>query len=496
MSEGIEIAGIKISQSDWEKTPRSVQALVTVLSERLIHYEERLTHLEERLNQNSQNSSQPSSKDGFGKKVKPEKTPKKKPSRSQNLETPKRELYALEECQAVHIQVPEHCHQCKESLSGTDPHPYRHQVIEIPPISPKVTEYQLHQLECAHCGAFTRGTLPPDICASGYGERLAGVVSLLSSEYRQSHRMVQRLLGAIFNIPISRSSVNRLRQEVSEAVSTAVESAGQYVQSQGVIHSDETSFKQGNRDGLNTNQTQGWVWSLVTPLVSFFEVVLSRSGATAQALIGKDFGGVVVSDRYSSYTWIELSQRQVCWAHLKRDFTAISQRKGVSKDIGDALLFREKRLFRWWHRVRDGTLTRDEFRVLVEPLRAGLRADLESAAELPIAPQEKTPLAKTVRTCAQVLKVESALWTFVEMPGVEPTNNAAERALRPAVIWRRTSFGSQSKAGSQFVSRMLTVVTSLKAQQRDVLDFLAQSCRAARLGLPTPSLLPQTQSSE
>jgi transposase len=204
MSEGIEIAGIKISQSDWEKTPRSVQALVTVLSERLIHYEERLTHLEERLNQNSQNSSQPSSKDGFGKKVKPEKTPKKKPSRSQNLETPKRELYALEECQAVHIQVPEHCHQCKESLSGTDPHPYRHQVIEIPPISPKVTEYQLHQLECAHCGAFTRGTLPPDICASGYGERLAGVVSLLSSEYRQSHRMVQRLLGAIFNIPISR----------------------------------------------------------------------------------------------------------------------------------------------------------------------------------------------------------------------------------------------------------------------------------------------------
>ena len=496
MSEEIEIAGIKISQSEWEKTPKSVQALVTVLSERLIHYEERLTHLEEQLNQNSQNSSQPSSKDGFGEKVKPSKPPRKKARQFQKVEKPQRELYPIEKCQAVHIQVPDHCHQCKESLSGTDPHPYRHQVIEIPPISPKVIEYQLHQLECEHCGGFTRGTLPSGVCASGYGERLAGVVSLLSSEYRQSHRMVQRLMEALFNIPISRGSVNRLRREVSEAVSAAVESAGQYVQTQAVMNSDETSFKQGNRDGLNPKQTQGWIWTLVTPLVSFFEVVLSRSGATAQALIGNEFAGVVVSDRYSSYTWIEVTQRQVCWAHLKRDFTAISQRKGVSKEIGEALLFREKRLFRWWHRVRDGTLTWDEFRVLVEPLRAGLRADLESAAELPIAPHEKTPLAKTVRTCIQILKVESALWTFVEMPGVEPTNNAAERALRPAVIWRRTSFGSQSKAGSQFVSRMLTVVTSLKAQQRDVLDFLAQSCRAARLGLPTPSLLPQTQSSE
>lgn len=496
MSEEIEIAGVKISQSDWDKTPKSVQALVIVLSERLIHLEERLSHLEERLKQNSQNSSQPSSKDGFGKKVKSVKTQRKKPSRFQKIEKPKRALYPIEQCQSVHKQVPEHCHQCKEPLNGTDAQPHRHQIIEIPPITPTVIEYQLHQLECEHCGALTRGTLPPEVCASGYGERLAGVVSLLSSEYRQSHRMVQRLMEALFNIQISRSSVNRLRLEVSEAVSAAVERAGQYVQTQSLMHSDETSFKQGNRDGHNPKQTQGWMWTLVTPLVSFFEVVLSRSGATAQALIGKDFGGVVVSDRYSSYTWIELTQRQVCWAHLKRDFTAISERKGVSKEIGEALLFREKRLFRWWHRVRDGTLSREEFRVLVEPLRVGLKAELESATELPIAHQEKTPLAKTVRTCAQILKVESALWTFVEIPGVEPTNNSAERALRPAVIWRRTSFGSQSKAGSQFVSRMLTVVTSLKAQQRDVLDFLAQSCRAARLGLPTPSLLPQTQSSE
>ena len=126
----------------------------------------------------------------------------------------------------------------------------------------------------------------------------------------------------------------------------------------------------------------------------------------------------------------------------------------------------------------------------MQPLRAGLKAELESAAELPISKGEKTPLAKTVRTAQKLLKVESALWTFVQTPGLEPTNNAAERALRPAVIWRRTSFGSQSRAGSLFVTRMLTVVTSLKAQQRDVLDFLTLSCRVARRGQTPPSLIP------
>jgi hypothetical protein len=279
---------------------------------------------------------------------------------------------------------------------------------------------------------------------------------------------------------------------MSEALCSATTQAKDYIQSQSVIHSDETSFKQGNQDKLNPNKTQGWIWTLVTPLVCFFEVVLSRSGATAQTFIGKDFKDIVVSDRYSSYNWIERSQRQVCWAHIKRDFTVIAERSGVSKEIGEALLFRERRLFRWWHRVRDGTLSHEAFKALVEPLREGLKRELEAAARLPIGEKEKTPLAKTVRTCRQLLKVESALWTFVGIPGVEPTNNHVERALRPAVIWRRTSFGSQSRAGSLFVSRMLTVVSSLKAQHRDGLEFLTQSCRAARSGLTPPDLIPQS----
>ena len=223
----------------------------------------------------------------------------------------------------------------------------------------------------------------------------------------------------------------------------------------------------------------------------FFEVVLSRSQATAKALIGEAYEGIVTSDRYSAYTWIELSHWQVCWAHLKRDLTAIAEREGASQEIGEALLRRERRLFRWWHRVRDGTLSREQFIEQVGYLRQGFKAVLQAAAALPIAPDEKTPLAKTVRTTRRLLKIELALWTFVYTEGVEPTNNAAERALRPAVIWRRTSFGSQSHSGSLFVARMLTVTTSLKAQGRNILDFLSEACLAARMGKAPPSLLPE-----
>ena len=174
----------------------------------------------------------------------------------------------------------------------------------------------------------------------------------------------------------------------------------------------------------------------------------------------------------------------------------MAERIGASNEIGEALLRRQHRLFRWWHQVRDGTLSREQFIQQVSHLRQGFKADLAEAAALPIEPDEKTPLAKTVRTCRRLLKIEPALWTFVYTPGVEPTNNAAERALRPAVIWRRTSFGTQSQNGSQFVARMLTVTTSLKAQGRNILDFLSQACLAARSGKAPPSLLPQDEQTE
>lgn len=504
MSKDIEIGGQLIPATDWASTPASVKALVESqvvkiselqaqfeqLSEQLSPLSERISELEEKLSKNSQNSSKPPSSEGFGKSVKPKKKKKGRARGGQpGHEGHGRDLYPIERVDELIEHYPHQCKGCGEGLSGVDASPYRHQIVEIPPIIPVVSEHRLHQLTCEHCGTLTRATLPKAL-ASGYGPHLSGIIGLLSGCYRLSHQRVVSLLSELFDIRLSASSVNRLRQELSAALALPVSAAHEYVQRAAVKHSDETGFRQGNSDGRNPTNKRGWLWVIVTPLVSYFEVFLSRSQASARALLGEVPNGVVVSDRCPSYNWIELEQRQVCWAHLKRDFTAMAERSGASQEIGAALLRRERRLFRLWHKVRDGTLTHNQFRQVIAPLQRGLKHELVAATELIDPKGKKSPLAKTVRTCEQILKVEKALWTFVDIPGVEPTNNAAERALRPAVIWRRTSFGAQSLSGSQFVARMMTVVTSLKAQQRPVLPFLCQTYRAARCGESMHSLIP------
>lgn len=490
----IEIGGICLPRADWEATPASVKAAVSALlasSGQVRELSERVAHLKEQLRQGPDNSSRPPSSEGFGK-AKKAKVQKGKRGRGAQPghRGHSRELYPIEACTEVIDHYPNRCQVCGVALAGEDTQPYRHQIVEFPPITPIVIEHRLHQLACEHCGSKTRSALPAGIGTSGYGERLSALVSLLSGGYRQSHQQVKTLLEALAGIRISTGSINRLRQEMSEALAVPVEQAHQYVQAAAVLHSDETGFKQGNGDGANAEGKRAWLWVLVTPLVSVFAVLLSRSQAVAKAMIGEDSSTIVVSDRYSSYQWIPLGQRQVCWAHLKRDFTRIAERTGVSKAIGEGLLAQEKALFRLWYQVRDGTLTRQAFCQAVQPIRAEIKRWLTEGASYTIGPKEKTPLAKTVRTCRQLLAVEPALWTFALTPGVEPTNNAAERALRPAVIWRRTSFGSQSKAGSDFVARMLSVVTSLRSQQRDVLDFLTHAIHAARFGHESPSILP------
>ena len=485
------VNGIELGAADWSGTPLSVQQLVLSLWSENQALKKRLSLVEEQIKQNSQNSSRPPSGDGFGQK-KVEKNIGEKRTRGgqQGHRGHEPHLYAESVCREIHDHLPSTCKACGVELSGIDEHPYRHQSVEIPPIVPEIIEHRLHQLMCPHCGISTRAPLPAHISHRTYGERLCACIAWLSSDYRQSHGQLKQLLARLFGIEISRASINRVRQQMSDALAPILSEAHTYIQSQPLMHSDETSFAQGNGDGQNPKLTKGWLWVLVTQSVTVFEVALSRGQVMAQTMIGAHYDGIVISDRYSSYAWLDAKQRQVCWAHLKRDFTAMAERTGVSQEIGQALLERQKRLFRWWHRVRDGTMGRDQFQRAVAVLRQAFTVELEIAAALTVAPKEKSPLAKTVRTCRQILKLESALWTFVDVPGVEPTNNAAEQALRPAVIWRRTSFGSQSQGGSQFVARMLSVVTSLKAQNRDVWDFLTLVVRAHRLDLPMPSLIP------
>ena len=194
--------------------------------------------------------------------------------------------------------------------------------------------------------------------------------------------------------------------------------------------------------------------------------------------------GIIGTDHYAGYHRIAPCQRQLCWAHLKREFVAWSQRTGETARIGLALLAAEKQVFTLWYRVRDGTLVWAHFQVAMRPVMVQVRTLSQEGAT--------RADAKAQGTRRTLLKREAALWTFVWEADVEPTNNRAERALRRAVLWRRRSFGTQSAAGSQFVERILTAVTTLQHQRRDVLDHLTAACAAAICKEPAPSLLPLT----
>jgi transposase len=469
-----------LSSDLWERTPPEAQAYIRALESRLSALEARVQTLQEqnralqeRLHQNSRNSSRPPSSD-------PPQSPRRRP-RGQRRRGGQpghpghtRTLLPVEEIDEVVVLKPDRCSGCHALLWGDDPTPFRHQVIEIPPIQPVVTEYQWHQLVCAGCGEVTRAPWPEGVPSGTYGPRVQATVALYTGAYRLSKRTTQQMMEEVFGVPMSVGTIGPLEQATTEAVAAPVEEARTYVQAQEVAHLDETSWRQGDK--------RAWLWVAVTSLVTVFVVRLSRGGQVARELLGEHFSGILVTDRYSAYNWYPVRWRQLCWAHLLRDFEAMRARGECSEEIGDALLAQAHQMFAWWHRVREGTLQRSTFRSYMTPLRReGERLlDVGSRCGVP----------KTAGTCRDILKRRQALWTFVQVAGVEPTNNTAERSIRPGVLWRKGSFGTQSAAGSCFVESMMTVVTTLKQQQRNVLEYLTAACEAALRGEAAPSLLP------
>jgi transposase len=260
---------------------------------------------------------------------------------------------------------------------------------------------------------------------------------------------------------------------MSLALATAHAEAIQAVRSAAVKNVDETSWRKAGK--------RCWLWAAATATVAAFVIHARRSAAGLTNLLGDLITGIIVSDRWSVYHQVAVDRWQICWAHLKRDFQAMVDRDNGGSTIGEQLLLLTDVLFGWWHRVRDGMLTRRTFRRYV----AGLREDVLAVLEQGCACR----CAKTAATCREVLAVEEALWTFVRVEGVEPTNNHIELALRLAVLWRKKSFGSQSDAGCRFVERLLTVVQTRRLQGRTVLGYLYEALLAHRAGLPAPTLL-------
>jgi transposase len=281
-----------------------------------------------------------------------------------------------------------------------------------------------------------------------------------------------------------------IRSRLAECLQQPVEEALRVARQQPVVYMDETGAPTGNADGGNFDGRRGWLWVLMTPVLTVFVQGLSRSAAAATELLGNAFTGTVVSDRFSAYNHLPLEQRQLCWAHLIRDLTAIEQRPGASGEIGTALLALQQQLFELWHHWKDDHISRDQLQHGCWPIREQFEQTLQRVVEVGCEKGERTPWAQTVRTCQQLNPRKQALWTFLEKAGIEPINNGAERALRQAVIQRRSSHGVQSRSGGLCRTRLLTVCTSLRQQGRDVWSLLELAWAAHRIGGERPSLLP------
>jgi transposase len=447
---------------DFDTLPLAVQAYIRYL-------EARLSELEARLNQDSSNSSRPPSSDPPNAKPAPTKIPSGKRKGGQPGH-PKRTRPELPPDTTVELRA-ETCGRCHHPLTGTDPEPLRHQVIEIPPVHPLVTEYRRHRLPCPRCSRVTCPELPTD-AQGGYGPRVQAVCALLSGAYRVGKRGVSRLCRDLFGVPISSAAVCGLQRKTATALESVVNEAHAHVAGK-PTNVDETGWREGRK--------RGWLWVAVTARVTVFLVRLSRARKVlGELIVGPP--GVMTTDRYSAYGHLPVVARQVCWAHLRRDFQAMIDRRNAGSVVGDDLLLYADVLLAQWKRVRDGTLTRRGFRQsYLGWIRTGIRGFLNRGVE--------SGCADTAGVCRELLAVEPGLYTFAAVEGVEPTNNAAERALRHAVCWRKTSYGTDGPAGSRFVERVLTVVATCRQQGRDVLGFLTDCCRAQVARVAPPSLL-------
>jgi transposase len=290
-----------------------------------------------------------------------------------------------------------------------------------------------------------------------------------------SKRMVATFCTDVLGVPLALGEVCQVAEWVTTALEPPVQEARAYVRTH-PVNGDETTWRE--------QRQRVYLWVAVTQLVSVFLIRASRGARVLRELLGESYKAVLTSDRAKAYNGHPLLKRQVGWAHLCRDFQAMVDRGGPAAEVGRLLLMPAEIVFGWWHWVREGWWQRATFQRRLPWLRRSLRAALAQGTW--------SPCEQTAATCREVLRVEPALWTFVRVEGVEPTNNAAERALRHAVQWRKTSYGTDSSGGSRFVETMLTVVTTCRQQKRNVWAYLTACCQARYAGTTPPSLLPQT----
>jgi len=455
----------------WAKTPPDVQAAILGLVQA---FEQRIAALEARINQNSSNSSRPPSTEPLHvKRQPPRPTSAKRRGGQPGHERHTRELVPPEQLTSSLDLKPHCCTGCGHSLDGHDPEPLRHQVAELPEIRPEVIEYRLHRLTCPCCGTATRARLPADAPRGAFGPRLQAWAGLLSGAYRLSKRQVQRLFADLLGLSISTGMVAKLQRQAGEVLAGPMAEITEAVRKADAVHVDETGWREAGK--------KAWLWVAVAADATAFSIHRSRGHDGLEALLGEDPGRdqVIISDRFPTYT--RAPNRQLCWAHLRRDFQAMIDRGSGGESVGRKLLEQSRWVFTWWCRLGQGSIARTTLGSYVAGLRGVVRHLLGEGAAC--------ACAATAKVCRKVLEAEEHLWTFAGVEGVAPDNNAAERALRHGVIWRKLSLGTASEAGSRFVERLLSVVETCRRRGESVASYLTACFVAKRAGQPIPSPL-------
>ncbi len=441
---------------------------------RIAELEAVVEQLTAKANTTSWNSSKPPSSDAPWKKghQKAKSGERRKRGGQPGHTKADRKLEPPEKMDSVTDVFPTNCGGCGKQLKGLDPDALRHQVVDIPPLALDWSEWSLHALTC-DCGEVTRAKLPEGVPRGAFGPNIEALIVLLTGHHRMSRRSTQEFLKDVLGLDISLGAISKIEGRVSEILAPTHVEALDRVRDAQAKHADETSWRQEGQ--------KFWMWVAKSDEAAAFLIRDSRSSKVARELLGEEPSGTIVTDRFSSYSWMNIEQRQVCWAHLLRDFQKIEDSGGEdAKRIGEELGLFGGAMFVWLYKYRDGEIPKSKWIARAADFRRSIKKLLEEGAGLD---HWRMP-----GICESILKVESALWTFVDTEGVEPTNNDAERAIRRAVIWRKTSLGTQSERGSRYVERMLTCAATLRIQGKSVFRFLRHSCGAALRGEPPSSL--------
>jgi transposase len=454
----------------------AVRAALTLLEAQLSNAQERIRELELRLGMNSRNSSKPPSSDppqakrGVSGRRGKRGASKGHPGAGRKL-LPEERIDDIIEYRA------ECCRRCGSSLASapTTGEPGRWQTIELPPVRAHITEHRTLCCVCTGCGTRNRGELPPVVRTSHFGPRLVAFNAMLMSRFRLSRRQLRDLLSDLLDVPApSLGSAQAHQEEVGAALLAPYQEIRAAVRQSTLAWVDET--------GWSLRGQSRWAWAAVSTRATLFRIGRNRSTRSRELLLGRDFPGVLTSDRWRAYDQHPLERRQLCWAHLKRNLQGIADAKGAGAHFGLWGVREAERLFGLWHQHQQGEISRAELRRAMVPLRMRFRRLLRGAL--------RSADRRARAFGGDLLRLWPALWTYVHREGVEPTNNRAERALRAPVIRRKLCFGSQSGAGLRATERLLSVTETCRQHQRNLLGYLSDALTAHREQLPAPALLP------